>query len=462
MQREYLISVLAVYMIVVTNAHGVCGNCGEVAFQCRKCRHINYDRLDAFLCVECGYCASGSFSFELNCGVGSNAVAITNDSDFESATKVLTTTKAIHGELRDTLREKLRGASTRKKSGAKKDEPSTSRFSPALQRAFLGLRPEQGPSGGQDDGESRLARVDQQGSVVKFVARPDSTQSSSRSSTAADRTRSLLRLARQIRSESNSASDRRRGPSDVIIRHLGRGLAIDNLEDENDLLGLLEGGSVLDSSEPLSRVIASVQSRRRAESGRSSGQGRRGTETSPRKNESGKEFFEECQRLHMLMREAERECSELGRRIEVWNRLDSGCIVETENCVPTPAMKYMPSHCSSCGAAVALQLLLLWSRLFLSDPNSVTIDPEFLFVLLEEIPTVSRALMDCKRQVVQEIATKSRCGAKLVLVELRKRLGATNDMASADVLGKILEVEGFEMSEDYAKLAMDVLAARRH
>lgn len=26
---------------IVQNAHGVCGNCGEVAFQCRKCRHIN-------------------------------------------------------------------------------------------------------------------------------------------------------------------------------------------------------------------------------------------------------------------------------------------------------------------------------------------------------------------------------------------------------------------------------------
>lgn len=36
---------------VVNNAHGVCGHCGEVAFQCRKCRHINYNVLDAFLCV---------------------------------------------------------------------------------------------------------------------------------------------------------------------------------------------------------------------------------------------------------------------------------------------------------------------------------------------------------------------------------------------------------------------------
>jgi len=34
---------------VVNNAHGVCGNCGEVAFQCRKCRHINYDQLQSFV-----------------------------------------------------------------------------------------------------------------------------------------------------------------------------------------------------------------------------------------------------------------------------------------------------------------------------------------------------------------------------------------------------------------------------
>jgi hypothetical protein len=30
--------------------------CGENAHQCRQCRNINYDRPDAFLCIECGYC----------------------------------------------------------------------------------------------------------------------------------------------------------------------------------------------------------------------------------------------------------------------------------------------------------------------------------------------------------------------------------------------------------------------
>jgi hypothetical protein len=61
------------------HAHGVCGNCGEVAFQCRKCRHINYDSLDAFLCVECGYCTAGSFSYELTAGIALNAIAILDE-----------------------------------------------------------------------------------------------------------------------------------------------------------------------------------------------------------------------------------------------------------------------------------------------------------------------------------------------------------------------------------------------
>ena len=61
---SFLMSDVSVHLFT-----GVCGNCGEVAFQCRKCRHINYDRLDAFLCVECGYCTAGGFSYELTAGV---------------------------------------------------------------------------------------------------------------------------------------------------------------------------------------------------------------------------------------------------------------------------------------------------------------------------------------------------------------------------------------------------------
>ena len=46
---------------VVTDRHGICKNCHENAYQCRQCRNINYEKLDAFLCNECGYSRYGRF-----------------------------------------------------------------------------------------------------------------------------------------------------------------------------------------------------------------------------------------------------------------------------------------------------------------------------------------------------------------------------------------------------------------
>ncbi|XP_074029001.1 E3 ubiquitin-protein ligase-like protein poe [Leptinotarsa decemlineata] len=44
---------------------GVCANCGENVFQCHKCRAINYDEKDPFLCHSCGYCKYAKFEFSL-------------------------------------------------------------------------------------------------------------------------------------------------------------------------------------------------------------------------------------------------------------------------------------------------------------------------------------------------------------------------------------------------------------
>ena len=40
---------------VVTGKHGICRYCHENVYQCRQCRNINYENLDAFLCNECGF-----------------------------------------------------------------------------------------------------------------------------------------------------------------------------------------------------------------------------------------------------------------------------------------------------------------------------------------------------------------------------------------------------------------------
>ena len=44
---------------------GVCSNCGENVFQCHKCRAINYDEKDPFLCNSCGFCKYAKFEYSL-------------------------------------------------------------------------------------------------------------------------------------------------------------------------------------------------------------------------------------------------------------------------------------------------------------------------------------------------------------------------------------------------------------
>ncbi|XP_022651482.1 E3 ubiquitin-protein ligase UBR4-like isoform X4 [Varroa destructor] len=51
----------------VSATPGVCGNCGEQVFQCHKCRQINYDEKDPFLCNNCGFCRYAKFDFHLYC-----------------------------------------------------------------------------------------------------------------------------------------------------------------------------------------------------------------------------------------------------------------------------------------------------------------------------------------------------------------------------------------------------------
>ena len=51
---------------VTDTKHGICSNCRENAYQCRYCRNINYEKLDAFICSECGHCRYAKISTMLN------------------------------------------------------------------------------------------------------------------------------------------------------------------------------------------------------------------------------------------------------------------------------------------------------------------------------------------------------------------------------------------------------------
>ncbi len=66
----------------LVSAHpGVCNTCGENVFQCHKCRAINYDERDPFLCNSCGFCKFAKFEFTVVGRIHSTAEAIESDED---------------------------------------------------------------------------------------------------------------------------------------------------------------------------------------------------------------------------------------------------------------------------------------------------------------------------------------------------------------------------------------------
>uniref|UniRef100_A0A3B5JUI3 Ubiquitin protein ligase E3 component n-recognin 4 n=1 Tax=Takifugu rubripes TaxID=31033 RepID=A0A3B5JUI3_TAKRU len=64
---------------------GVCGNCGENVYQCHKCRSINYDEKDPFLCNACGFCKYARFDFMLHAKPCCAVDPIENEEDRKKA-----------------------------------------------------------------------------------------------------------------------------------------------------------------------------------------------------------------------------------------------------------------------------------------------------------------------------------------------------------------------------------------
>ncbi|CAN0193113.1 unnamed protein product, partial [Ectocarpus fasciculatus] len=91
----------------VTDMHGVCRQCGEVAFQCCQCRHINYESLEAFLCVECGYCAYAHFSFRLIAALETDFTPVTTEAELAEANRLADKRTQLARNLQQEL-ERLR------------------------------------------------------------------------------------------------------------------------------------------------------------------------------------------------------------------------------------------------------------------------------------------------------------------------------------------------------------------
>lgn len=409
-----------------------------------------------------GYCASGSFSYEITAGMASNAIAITNDEEFERAQQMFEISSRLYDDLRSALKDQYT-ALTR---GSKKISESERGFaSLTVKRAFAGLLP-LGPGEKEDELNLTLETMGKQGAVVRTVAGPSGASNSSRSSPR-NRAASLLRLS----SSSTSNAPRRRS-GDMVIRQIGRDLHID--DDDSELLGFLEGSGGLaravglDPSDPLSRLLASVQNRREQ---RQTTSGREGSSTrasttrdagaatsqtaSGAKLLSSKEHLEICERLHVLLREAERESFQLSARINAWRRLESDSLTSVGADESMALPQFTPSHCGTCAGSLAVHLLVVWVRLFQTDPKSVMITKEMIHVLLLEDGHGPKGLLEWKRAALREIAQKSTTGAPLILEALRLRL-TMGDVNAAEILGKILETEG-PFAQQFLDLTTEVL-----
>jgi hypothetical protein len=425
----------------VSNAHGVCSSCGEVAYQCRKCRHINYDRLDAFLCVECGYCAFGSFSFSFTAAVASNATAIMNDADSERCLRMILVTSRLEEGVRSVLRKMLRSL-TRGKDSRKKSETANIDLWDCviIQKAYAGDMMNEM----SEDDEAVILSLGSAGSIIKLAAmRANDKQLD---------TDPYVSLSELLRPRS---TDQRRTSSDLIIRHLGRDMHFE--EEETELFGLLGDPSGIlsipgvEDTDPLGRLFASVRSHRERRvasenmetSSRRVGEGQtsqgRTTDNAKSEHRLAREQWAACERLFSLLREAEHERYLLQDRLEAWNCLNEGTlVVESIPSVNFDDLLLDPSHCAHCSGQVAQQILTLWLRLFQFDPTDVDVDPEFVQALLQQDDSSSRAMAECKRLCVVEIALRSPAGATLVMVHLQSRLSVYNDTHSAEILGKIL------------------------
>eukprot|EP00804_Cyclotella_cryptica_P018056 CCRYP_008325-RE/>CCRYP_008325-RE protein AED:0.09 eAED:0.09 QI:596/0.96/0.92/1/1/0.92/26/363/4715 len=440
----------------VNNAHGVCGNCGEVAFQCRKCRHINYDRLDAFLCVECGYCTSGGFSYDVSIGMALNAVAILDEDGYQRCISMLKIASKRHSELFNSLKKKMLVFSQEQSKLNGQDERIEEMvlYGPHLKRAFLGRLPKT-----NDESDAKPVSSPQSSSV-------SNRQGDSNRSLVANRARSLISLARQFRAEGSAlgGDSERLSRSEFLIQQAllnsGSAGASDVLDELSEtVFGALATGSSADNA--FSRAIACLNERSPARTSRAEGGG------GPAENavrEGGKDAkkpstTEECSRIYSQMREAEHECFELTRRIEAWNRLNRDALATTGPQSPFKApFLFQPTSCCDCSPQMSLALMSLLSAVFEMNirQSEHTVTRDLIKLLLTESESMSNELKSTKRQMLITLASNSKVASEFILHELETRLTAVRDVISAEVLGQIVQLD-FPSVEKYINLAISVL-----
>jgi len=304
-------------------------------------------------------------------------------------------------------------------------------------------------------------------------------------SSAASKARSLLSLARQLRSEAGSGGDRSSRGDLLVQQALLNSSAGSSFEvfdeSDGDMLGIINSsaeGNILqmDMPDPLSRLVANIQARVRGNTGRSEesevigeskhsicpgDDGNEGNTEARIDEDSTKKSSEEYDKLYQQMREAERDCYEVQRKIIAWKRLNKDALADFGSFFIGPSRNYVPVLCSKCSAVVTRNILSLVMTVFGANmkESEDSLTEEFVSFLFEEPPDLDTDLLHLKRAAIVTIAIYSECGARMVLFELKSRLQGSRDVASAEILGALLE-KNFTSAPSFEQLAIDTLNCR--
>ena len=291
----------------------------------------------------------------------------------------------------------------------------------------------------------------------------------------------MLNIARTLRAEGGDSLGTRGELLRQALLSAGGGSGTSGIDslDVAELLNALSttGGNSASSSDSLSRIVANVNARSRdvgsSTRGTSSGDGGDAMTAAGDKSEKHDKPklspAEDRNRLYTQMREAERECYELNRRINAWTRLNEDRLKGSSLATTKHTNMFLPSTCSYCSLQMTYDLLSLLHSIYATNNIAQwehTVTAKLIQLLLKESVLSSsssnnipkhKELKDLKQQVLITLACTSEVGSKILLAELRSRLEAVQDVNSAEILGMLLELD-FPFVNEYIELAMSTLS----
>lgn len=434
---------------IVNNAlGGVCGHCGEVAFQCRKCRHINYDRLDAFLCVECGYCSSGTFSYEMIAGEATSAVSILDEDDLEKMVCTLHTQQKKYDELRSILKKHI--YLDKKYVGRKRCHANTC--------INIQIDSSNGPMKRMLQGKFPKLAI---GTLE--VSREKSGSFSQMSPNV--RARSLLDLARQIRAD--FSGDIRTSLSDILVQQarfnsgFRSNYNFDDVEGDSPALNTIDTNFLsLDTQDPISQLVANIHAKTRGISSSSNPDeligGKSGMRENKEKAIKNNQSIDILKLCYLELKGIEKDCSEISKRIIAWKRLNQDSLADHGSIVIS--LHYLPVTCSMCAPKVTAGLLELIRELISRNLNGLEsmLSKKFICCLFDGQSTDGNDMAELKNSVLLKIYQNSTIGADMILEELNSRLVGGKDSSSAEILGRLLQNDSLS-HQRFVEFAVKVL-----